>query len=61
MTAVPLLLVIATAVLAAVAVARSLRDEAVLEALRREVRTVGEVHRAVHEVRSSPGSRSAAR
>ena len=53
MTALPLLLVLAAAAFAAVAVARSLRDEAVLETLRAEVRTVGEVHRAVGEVRSS--------
>ena len=53
MTALPLLLILAAAAFAAVAVARSLRDEAVLETLRAEVRSVGEVHRAVGEVRSS--------
>ena len=53
MTALPLLFVLAAAAFAAVAVARSLRDEAVLETLRAEVRSVGEVHRAVGEVRSS--------
>lgn len=52
-TALPLVLVIAAAVLVTVAVARSLRDESVLEALRADARTVGEVHLAVREVRSS--------
>lgn len=53
MTALPLLLIFAAAAFVAVAVARSLRDEAVLETLRAEVRSVGEVQRAVGEVRSS--------
>jgi hypothetical protein len=56
-TALPLLFVLVAAAFAAVAVARSLRDEAVLETLRAEVRSVGEVHRAVGEVRSSLTSR----
>ena len=41
-----------------VAVARSLRDEAVLEGLRAEVRSIGEVQRAVHEARASVTGRS---
>lgn len=58
LTALPLLLVGVATLLVGIAVARSLRDEAVLEALRTEVRTVGEVHRAVGEVRSSRARRS---
>ena len=57
-TALPLLLVTTVLVLAGVAIHRSLRDEAVLEALRAEVRSVGEVHRAVHEVRTAPRGRA---
>lgn len=60
LTAMPIALVVAFAVLIA-AIARSLRDDAVLDALRAEVRSVGEVHRAVHEVRSSRGDRPAPR
>lgn len=48
----PLLLVATTVVALAVLVTRSLRDEAVVEGLRMEVRRVGETHRAVHEARS---------
>ncbi len=55
LTVVPLLVLAAVAVLGGVAVVRCLRDEAVLDALRAELRTVGEVHRAVHDVRSSDG------
>lgn len=57
-TALPLLVVVAAAVLGGLAVARSLRDEAVLDSLRAEVRSLGEVHRAVHEVRSAATRRS---
>lgn len=52
-TALPLLLILGATALGALSVARSLRDETVLEVLRAEVRSVGEVQRAVSEVRSS--------
>jgi hypothetical protein len=61
LTALPLLLVAVAGLLAAVAVARSLRDEAVLDALRTEARAVGEVHRAVREVRASRTGRPSGR
>jgi hypothetical protein len=58
-TALPLLVVVLAAVLVGIAVVRSLRDETVLEALRAEVRSIGEVHRAVGEARSSRAGRPA--
>ena len=60
-TALPLLVVTVVVVLVAIAVARSLRDEAVLDTLRAEVRSVGEVHRAVHEARAEASGRPAVR
>ena len=57
-TALPLVLVTAALLLLGLAVARSLRDEAVVDALRAEVRNVGEVHRAVLEARTSGTGRS---
>jgi len=62
---VPVLLVALTAAALAALAARALRDEATLDALRQEVRRVGEVQRAVHESRAvhrgvdrrSPGGR----
>ncbi len=57
LTVLPLLVVVTAAVLVAVSVARSLRDEAVLDALRTELRTVGEVHVAVREVRAARAHR----
>lgn len=59
--ALPLLIVATALVLLGVAVSRSLRDDAVLEALRAEVRSVGEVQRAVHEVRAATWARSGRR
>ncbi len=61
LTVLPLLVLAAVALLGGAAVVRCLRDEAVLDAVRSELRTVGEVHRAVHEVRSCEGSRTARR
>lgn len=52
-TALPLLIVAMALLSVGVAVARSLRDEAVVEALRAEVRSVGEVRQAVLEARSA--------
>lgn len=52
-SALPLLLVTASSVVLAVLVARSLRDETVVEGLRVEVRRLGETHRAVCETRSA--------
>lgn len=52
-TALPLLLVAMALLSVGVAVVRSLRDEAVVDALRAEVRTMGEVHQAVLEARTS--------
>lgn len=60
-TALPLLLATAALVLLGVAMARSLRDEAVLDGLRAEVRSIGEVHRAVHEARTAATGRTTAR
>ena len=60
-TALPLLIVAAALVLISVAVARSLRDETVLDGLRVEVRNIGEVHRAVHEARTAGTGRTTAR
>ncbi len=57
-SALPLLIVAAALVLIGIAVARSLRDEAVLDGLRAEVRSIGEVHRAVHEARASVAGRT---
>jgi len=48
----PLLLVASTATAVAVAVARSLRDEQVVEGLRAELRMLGETQRAVVEARA---------
>ena len=61
LTVLPLLVILTAAVLVGLCVARSLRDDAVLDALRAEVRTVGEVHGAVREVRAARSHRSAAR
>ena len=60
-TALPLLFVAAAVLSLGVAVVRSLRDEAVLDALRAEVRSVGEVHQAVLEARTSATGRPAPR
>lgn len=57
----PVLLVGVALVLLCIAVARSLRDDAVLDALRAEVRSLGEVHLAVHEARAAGAGRPAAR
>jgi len=59
--ALPLLLVTAALVVLGVAIARSLRDEAVLDGLRTEVRSIGEVQRAVHEVRTAATGRTTVR
>ena len=59
-TSVPLLLVAATAGFLALLVIRALRDDAVVEAVRIEVRRVGETHRAVCESRGvHPGTPAA--
>lgn len=60
-TALPFVVVIGIVALIGLAFTRSLRDEAVLDALRAEVRSVGEVHRAVLEARTSSLSRPAPR
>jgi len=52
LVSVPVLLVAASATLLAALASRALRDEATVEALRQEVRRVGEVHRAVHQSRA---------
>jgi hypothetical protein len=57
-TALPLLIVAVTMALIGIAVARSLRDETVLDGLRAEVRSIGEVQRAVHEARASVTGRT---
>ena len=54
-----ILIVAAAVLLVGAAVARSLRDDAVLDALRAEVRNVGEVHRAVLEASTSSMGRPA--
>ncbi|HAS09863.1 MAG TPA: hypothetical protein DCS55_04990, partial [Acidimicrobiaceae bacterium] len=59
--ALPLLLVTAALAALGVAIARSLRDEAVLDGLRTEVRSIGEVQRAVHEVRTAATGRTTVR
>ena len=59
--ALPLLIVAVAMGLTGVAVARSLRDETVLDGLRAEVRSIGEVHRAVHEARASVTGRTTPR
>jgi hypothetical protein len=59
--ALPLVIVAAALVLIGVAVVRSLRDEAVVDGLRAEVRSIGEVQRAVHEARTSATSRTTLR
>jgi hypothetical protein len=50
--ALPLLLVAATGTALALLVARSLRDEHVVEGLRAEIRMLGETQRAVVETRA---------
>jgi hypothetical protein len=60
-TVLPLLVLAAVAVLTGAAVVRCLRDDAVLDALRAELRAMGEVRRAVHEVRSTEGAHPARR
>jgi len=47
LTSLPLLLVAATTGVLALLVTRALRDESVVDALRREVRRIGETHGAV--------------
>lgn len=56
-TALPLLIVATALLSVGVAVARSLRDEAVVDALRAEVRSVGEVRQAVLEARTAAACR----
>lgn len=51
-SALPLLVMTATAVVLAVLVARALRDETVVEGIRVEVQRLGETHRAVGEARA---------
>lgn len=54
---VPLLFVASTATALAVAVARSLRDEQVVEGVRAELRMLGETQRAVVEARAQQADR----
>ncbi|HEX4902057.1 MAG TPA: hypothetical protein VFV42_04555 [Acidimicrobiales bacterium] len=53
LSSLPLLLVGSTTAVLAVLVARALRDDAVIDALRVEVRRIGETHRAVCSTRGA--------
>ncbi len=60
LTSLPLLLAALTTAVLALLVARALRDQAVVDALRLEVRRIGETHRAVCSTRGARGGAGSA-